>query len=487
MRSLSFFTVLTMTMWAFAPPAAAQRTNQTKAFTEARSQRVAEVDYHLFFGLNKGSETYRGMAEISFELSNAEEDLALDYQGASVDQVVINGEPVNNYYFIAKESRIVLPAAALVAGKMRVAIGYTGRFEHDGTGFHRFVDPADGLEYHYTDFQPQNAHEMFPCFDQPDLKASFQVEVLAPADWEVIGNTRISRQYREQDRRRTIFSASNPFSTYLFHLSAGPYAVWHDPDFRLPLAIYCRQSLAQHMDPERIFATTRQGFDFFETYFAVPYPFQKYDHIFVPEFNAGAMENVGAVTVNEGSIFRGTPSERRLVRRDITILHELAHMWFGDLVTMKWWNDLWLNESFATFMSYLALEHSGVTDPWTFASRRKISAAELDRKVTTHPILAEVPDIRTASSIFDGITYGKGLAVLRQLDHYLGGTIFRDGVRHYMQHHSWKNTTLVDFTRSLEHAAGRPLDDWVQQWLVTADINTVQLSYPRARRQHRRL
>jgi len=455
----------------------AQDDNLTEVFAKARAQQIAHLNYSLSFELEKGSKTYVGRTTADFELVDATPDLVVDFFGESVTDLSIDGKKIEDFRFEPKAGKITVPAAHLSKGQTRLSIDYVGLYSHTGQGFHQFFDPSDGHEYLYTHFEPNDAHRMFPCFDQPDIKATFRVDVLAPADWLVVGNGAPKSKQREGDRVRTTLKKTLPFSTYIYQLTAGPYAVWRDSDFRYPLALYSRQSLANAVDADRFLEATRKSFDFFDAYFDYPYPFEKYDQVFAPEFNIGAMENVATVTFNEYYIYHGKPTRQQLIRRDLTLFHEMAHMWFGDLVTMKWWNDTWLKESFATYMSYLAMEGTGVADVWTQSARSKDSAMTADQKITTHPILATVGNVREAASIFDGITYGKGFSALRQLDYYLGGTHFRDGCRRYFKEHAFGNTTLDDFISSLEQASSRSLDNWVEQWLGTEDVNSVQIAY----------
>lgn len=458
-------------------PVSAQKDNQTQVFAAARAARVSNVQYEMTFDLSRGSDTYTGSVDIMFDLVDGDEDLRIDFSGPEITSLAIDSTTVDEIQYDREEGALVLPTAMLTGNTTLVQIAFVGAFTNAGAGFHRFVDPVDGLEYHYTDFQPYDAHRMFPCFDQPDIKASYQIQVLAPADWTVVTNASAIRHMAEGDRRRTFFAKTNPFSTYLFHLSAGAYASFYDPSFRYPLGIYCRQSLAEHVDAERFFEATRKGFDFFEDYFDFPYPFEKYDQIFVPEFNAGAMENVAAVTWTEGFIFRRKPTQQQHLYRDMVNYHEMAHMWFGDIVTLKWWNDLWLNESFASYMAYVALAGTGNDNAWNLANTEKDGGMTADQKVTTHPIITAVPDIRAAANIFDAITYNKGLAVLRQWDAYLGEHTFRDGVRTYLKRHAFENTVFSDFVAAMEASSGQPLDSWVDRWLKTVGVNTVQLAY----------
>lgn len=449
------------------------KVEQTQDFAQERARQVRHVAYTLHFDVGPDSPTYTGRSEIQFELTSNEKPLVVDFVGQSVDKIELDGRAFTSFTY--EDGLITIPAGTLEPGQLTLNIIYTGLYGTTGVGLHRYVDPADKLTYLFTDFEPQDAHRAFPCFDQPDLKATYKASVAAPPDWAVITNTLALDTVLKDGKRLSTFKRSKRFSTYLFHLSAGPYASFHDPYFRYPLGLYCRQSLAKYLDAEKLFDSTRKGFDFFEAYFDYPYPFEKYDQIFCPDYNTGAMENVAAVTWNESNIFRIPPTQSALLSRDTTLFHEMAHQWFGNLVTMKWWDDLWLNESFATYMGHLGADAIGYEKAWHNARWWRQSAISKDRKSTTHPVLAEVPDITTADSIFDSITYGKGFCVLRQLDFQLGGTAFRDGLRLYFRKNAWKNTVLRDFTSALEESSGQPLEEWMQSWLGTTGINTAQV------------
>ncbi|MCB1049298.1 MAG: aminopeptidase N [Acidobacteria bacterium] len=451
--------------------------NQTQTFANERSQTVGQPNYQLFFAFEPGQENYTGSSQIDLELLHTTPELIIDFSGKSVDQVFWDDQALSDFRFSAENGVIHIPIPSSPTGSHQLKIVYTGTFSRNGAGLHRFVDPQDGLEYLYTDFEPQDAHRAFPCFDQPDLKATYQVTVDSPHDWVVVSNTPEISNIRQEGNTRRQFAKTLPFSTYLFQLTAGPYASWHDANFRYPLGIYCRQSLASYMDPEVIFETTRKGFDFFDNYFQSPYPFGKYDQLFVPEFNSGAMENVGAVTFNESYVFRNTPALDRIRRRDATILHEMAHMWFGDLVTMRWWNDLWLNESFASNMSSRAMTALGLTEFEASQITGGSYIFKADQNPSSHPILADVPDIQTAASIFDSITYGKGERVLYQLAFYLGEDVFRDGVRYYLKTHAYQNATFQDFIGSLETVSKKSLEGWRKAWLETRDVNALHIEF----------
>ena len=429
----------------------------------------------------------------------------LDLVDAKVSAITLNGESVNPKRAY-RDSRIHL--AGLQAQNV-VVVEARCRYSNTGEGMHRFVDPADGEVYLYTQFEVPDARRVFATFEQPDLKATFQLTVTAPADWQVVGNqptpagAKIAGRTRNDISRRDRNDMSRPdrkdddgvgevavwrfgatprMSTYLVALVAGPYARWDSEltstDGRTtPLGVFARKSLAEHVDADYIFDITRKGFEFFENQFDYPYPFDKYDQLFVPEFNAGAMENVGCVTIADSLIFRGKVTDALRERRVITILHELAHMWFGDLVTMKWWNDLWLNESFAEFVSTLATaEATEWRDAWaTFCASEKTWAYQQDALPSTHPIVAPVADLEDVYTNFDGITYAKGASVLKQLAVYVGRDNFMKALHNYFHRYAYQNATLADLLAELERASGKPVMVWAQQWLQTAGTNTLSL------------
>ncbi len=352
-----------------------------------------------------------------------------------------------------------------------------------GEGLHRFVDPVDKEVYLYSQFEVSDARRVFTCFDQPDLKATFAFTVTGPKHWRVISNSP-TPQHEEVTGTGSAtwrFAPTPRLSTYVTAIIAGPYegatGELTSTDGRtIPLGVYCRASLAQYLDADELMHITRQGFGHYEDLFAVPYPFQKYDQVFVPEFNAGAMENAGAVTFLEGYVFRSKVPEAMIERRALTVLHELAHMWFGDLVTMRWWDDLWLNESFAEYTSTLCMVESTRWDrAWTtFSSMEKSWAYRQDQLPSTHPIVADIRDLEDVEVNFDGITYAKGASVLKQLVAYVGREEFDEGVRRYFAEHAWGNTELKDLLVELEATSGRDLGSWSALWLEKAGITTLR-------------
>jgi len=456
-------------------PQGPNRLSQDEA--AARAARITDVRYDLALSLQPGGGDYDGDLTIEFRDAAPGAGTFLDCTGKSINHLEVNGQEVAG---AAWESNRLSLDGALLSEQNSVRIRYTNTFDRTGAGFHYFADPEDGQEYVYTNFEPYEAHRLLPCFDQPDIRAKLRLTVTAPSDWTVIANNGETESATEVDGRvRHAYAETPPIATYLFAVVAGPYERFESQWGEVPLGFYARRSLRQHVDADELFEVTKQGLTYFSEFFDFPYPFDKYDQIFVPEFNAGAMENVGAITFSERMVFRDPPTDLQRLNRAEVILHEMAHMWFGDLVTMRWWNDLWLNESFATYMSYLAM--SGATrfdSAWqAFNSRMKAWAYHQDQLVTTHPIAGVVPDTDATFLNFDGITYGKGAAVLKQLAATIGPEAFRAGMRHYFQTYAWKNTTLSQFLGALEHGAQRDLKEWARLWIETEGLNTLETTW----------
>ncbi|SEC46970.1 Membrane alanyl aminopeptidase Metallo peptidase. MEROPS family M01 [Streptomyces sp. 2224.1] len=422
-----------------------------------------------------GGGTFRSETTVHFDAAEAGAETFIDLVAPAVHEVVLNGEALDPEA-VFKDSRIALPG--LRAGRNELKVVADCAYTNTGEGLHRFVDPVDQQAYLYTQFEVPDARRVFASFEQPDLKATFQFTVKAPEGWTVISNSPTP----EPSGTLWRFEPTPRISTYITALIAGPYHSVHssyEKDGRtVPLGIYCRPSLAEHLDAEEIFAVTRQGFDWFQEKFDYAYPFAKYDQLFVPEFNAGAMENAGAVTIRDQYVFRSKVTDAAYEVRAETILHELAHMWFGDLVTMEWWNDLWLNESFATYTS-IACQANAPGSKWphswtTFANSMKTWAYRQDQLPSTHPIMAEINDLDDVLVNFDGITYAKGASVLKQLVAYVGMDEFFQGVQAYFKAHAYGNTRLSDLLGALEETSGRDLKTWSKKWLETAGINILR-------------
>ena len=460
---------------AFARPAVKDLSRRD---AQRRAALVKNPDYELALALDGGKKDFVGHEVVRFALEAPADDLTVDFADGKLESLTVNGErvakPDDNGMFFS------LPKNLLRAGANIVETSFSHPYSVDGAGLYRFKDPEDGRVYLYTNFEPYDAHKLFPCFDQPDLKASYALTVDAPGDWQVV-STAIEEKVAASGARKTwTFGRTPRLSTYVFSMHAGPYHVWTSTAGTIPLRLFARESLAKYVPAGEWLELTRQGLDFYGGYFDLPYPFKKYDQLIVPDFyEDGAMENAAAVTFGENYVFRSTPTLENRERAASTILHEMAHMWFGDLVTMKWWDGLWLNESFATYMSALSLSRATrYRRSWQsfFADEKQWAYAD-DQRATTHPIEGEVPDTGQAFANFDGITYGKGAAVLKQLSYLLGDDKFRDGVRLYLKAHAYGNAEEKDFFGAISRASGADLDGWTREWLETAGVNTVRADF----------
>ncbi|MBV7538313.1 aminopeptidase N [Duganella sp. sic0402] len=457
-----------------APRAENAFLSQTDA--AARSERVSNVDYTLEFTLT-GKESFSGATTLSFDLKDASQPLTIDLDKATIASLTVNGKNVtpqyNNWF-------ITLAAADLKAGRNTVTIAYSRLHSTNGEGLHRMVDPVDGRVYTYSHFEPAAAHQMFPVFDQPDLKGTYQVTVTTPADWVAVSTMRESGVQDVEGGKKWTFPRSKKLSPYNFSMHAGPYKVWEDNSGKYPMRLFARQSVASQVSPQDWFRYTKQGLTFFDEYFGIPYQFEKYDQLLVPDFLYGAMENAAAITFGEGSFLHKeemTTAQKQSLAG--VIMHEMAHQWFGDLVTMKWWNGLWLNESFASFMGTLATaEATEFTNTWqSFYSGGKQAAYTQDQRVTTHAIETPVPSTANAFDNIDAITYSKGASTLKQLRHLLGEEVFRKGVHNYLVKYQYQNATLDNFIGSLGEAANRDLSGWTKEWLYEAGVNTIAADY----------
>lgn len=453
--------------------------NLTRDQAAERAALVTVDNYRIDLDLTDGegapgARTFRSVTTVTFS-ALAGADTVIDIAAERVRSTTLNGLPIDVSGY---DESTGVPLAGLAEQNV-VVVDADCLYSNTGEGLHRFVDPVDGEVYLYSQFETADAKRMFACFDQPDLKATFDVTVTAPAHWQVISN---GATVSAQEGKHT-FATTPKMSTYLAALIAGPYSRWDDvysdEHGQIPLGIFCRASLAEFMDADRLFTETKQGFDFYHKNFGVPYAFGKYDQLFVPEFNAGAMENAGAVTFLEDYVFRSKVTRYSYERRAETVLHEMAHMWFGDLVTMRWWDDLWLNESFATFASVLCqAEATEYTQAWTtFANVEKSWAYRQDQLPSTHPVAADIPDLAAVEVNFDGITYAKGASVLKQLVAYVGLESFLAGLRAYFRDHAYDNATFADLLGALEKSSGRDLSDWGQQWLKTTGLNTLRADF----------
>ncbi|MFE2018347.1 aminopeptidase N [Streptomyces sp. NPDC059499] len=424
-----------------------------------------------------GPRTFRSLTTIRFRAARAGASTFADLVAPAVTAVTLNGKALDPAA-VFDGARIALDG--LAAGENVLVVDAQCAYSRTGEGMHRFVDPEDGEVYLYTHYEPADARRVYTNFEQPDLKAPYRFEVTAPEGWTVRSNG--AEEFHEGEAWR--FVETKPISTYITTVVAGPYHCESDlytrtfddgSKLEIPLGAMCRKGLARHFDADDIFLITKQGLDFFHDHFDYPYPFGKYDQAFVPEYNIGAMENPGCVTFREEYIYRGKVTSASYERRANTILHEMAHMWFGDLVTMQWWDDLWLKESFADFMgSFSMVEATRFTNGWiTFANNRKAWAYRADQLPSTHPITADIRDLEDAKLNFDGITYAKGASVLKQLVAYVGRDAFLEGARRYFKQHAYGNTQLGDLLSVLAETSGRDMTSWSRSWLQTAGVNVL--------------
>ena len=455
--------------------------NLTREEAATRADLLTVHSYDVVLDLATGPTTFATRSTVRFDATEGAATF-IDFVGESVESVTLNGvslDPATHW----ADSRIALPG---LAAENELVIDGTGLYTNTGEGMHRFVDPVDGEVYLYSQFEVADARRVFAVFEQPDLKATFAFTVTAPAHWTVrsVSPTPapVPAGGREEVALATWSFAPTPLlSPYVTALVCGPYVGVTDTVTSrrgaVELGVYARKSLWEYVDSDNILDLTKIGFDFFEREFDSAYPFEKYDQIFTPEYNAGAMENAGCVTITEVYVFRGKTAEPTVERRGLTILHELAHMWFGDLVTMRWWDDLWLNESFAEWAStYCQAEATHWTGAWTtFQSHEKTWAYQQDQLKSTHPVYADIRDLDDVLINFDGITYAKGGAILKQLVAYVGLEPFVAGLRTYFEKHAWGNTRFADLLTELEAASGRDLGPWSERWLKTAGVNTLSL------------
>ncbi len=465
---------------------AAIRENLTRDEARIRAEVVGDVRTRVHLDLSDGDvagvSTFGSRSELSFR-TTAPTETFVDLTAAEVHEVVLDGEPLSAEHIAG--TRIHLPR--LDAGEHVVRVDARMRYQHEGNGLHRFVDPSDERVYLHSQFQPFDAHLVFACFDQPDLRTVFDLSVDAPAEWVVVSNEPTTVSPAPGTAGTWRFASTPPISPYITAVVAGAYVSQHDRYVRsdgseIPLGLYVRRSLERYLDADEILEVTRQGFTYFEQVFGHRYPFTKYDQLFVPEFSAGAMENAGCVTFTETYVFRSKVTDTIRERRGETILHEMAHMWFGDLVTMRWWDDLWLNESFATFMAVLCQAEATRWDHAfvTFQDMDKTWAKLQDQLPSTHAIAADLPDVESVHQNFDGITYAKGASVLRQLVAWVGQEGFLAGCRVYFDRHAWGNTELTDFLAALEQASGRDLSAWRDEWLRTTGVTTLAADWAAA-------
>ncbi|PZF33738.1 aminopeptidase N [Curtobacterium sp. MCPF17_051] len=450
--------------------------NLTRIEAQERAAVVAVQTYDVELDLTRGAEAFGSTTRVRFT-ATAGASTFIDAITKTVHSITLNGTALD----VAAVNDGVRIQLDDLQEQNELVVVSDALYTNTGEGLHRFVDPVDDEVYLYSQFEVPDSRRMFAVFEQPDLKAEFSFTVTAPSRWQVVSNSPTPEPHVDGDVATWSFPPTARISSYITALVAGPYEVVRDEltsrDGRtIPLGVFARKSLASYLDPEYVFDITKKGFAYFEEKFDVAYPFEKYDQLFVPEFNAGAMENAGAVTFTETYVFRSKVTDAIKERRVVTILHELAHMWFGDLVTMKWWNDLWLNESFAEWASTIATaEATEWTEAWTtFQAMEKSWAYRQDQLPSTHPIVATINDLEDVQVNFDGITYAKGGSVLKQLVAWVGIDAFFAGVSAYFKKHHHSNTELRDLLVELEATSGRELTEWSKLWLETAGVNTLR-------------
>lgn len=467
--------------------------NLTREEAAHRARLLSVEHYDIALDLT-ADEEFGSITNVTFTVREPGSTF-IDLRATRVDGVYLDGQNIRREALTLDEDgyddTYGIALKDLTPGRHSLRVTASIPYSRTGEGLHRFVDPADNEVYLYSQFETADAKRVFACFDQPDLKATYSLSVTTPAEWKVISNgeqTTTVQGPHATHRSRIDY----PLSTYLVAVCAGRFhevtTTWHGTlthhpetpadqptELTVPMGLYCRRSLGRHLDADRLFAETKQGFDWYHAHFGMAYPFGKYDQVFCPEFNFGAMENAACVTIRDEYVFTSRATHYRYERRAETILHELAHMWFGDLVTMRWWDDLWLNESFATWSAAISQAEATQYDTaWvTFANVEKSWAYSQDQLPSTHPILADATDIQTVEQNFDGITYAKGASVLKQLQAYVGRDAFLSGVRRHFADHAWGNATFDDLLGALESASGRNLSGWADQWLKTTGINRI--------------
>jgi aminopeptidase N len=450
-------------------------TNISRLEASERSAVVQAQNYDVELDLSTRDDTFGSRTTVRFTAREGNSTW-IDFIAPKVQRIELNGESLDT----SIHDGFRIPLRNLKSHNV-LLVEAEAAYMNTGEGMHRFIDPVDDEVYLYTQFEIADARRVFACFDQPDIKATFTFSVTAPDHWKVVSNSATPTPSSVRDGiSKWEFPATKKMSTYITAIVAGPYYEVRD-EYQgkfgtYPLGLFCRSSLSEYLDPEDLFTVTKQGFKYFEEAFDYGYPFEKYDQLFVPEFNAGAMENAGCVTHHESYVFRSKVTRATYEQRANTVLHEMAHMWFGDLVTMKWWDDLWLNESFAEWAAHHAsVEATQYTEAWVnFVNQRKAWGYRQDQLPTTHPIVADMFDLDAVEVNFDGITYAKGASALRQLVAWVGEDAFFAGIREYFKKHAWGNTELTDLLVELEAASGRSLQDWTQRWLQTAGVNTLR-------------
>lgn len=444
-----------------------------REYAQFRKQQISDVAYNFEVDISS-RDHFSGVATIDFNLADSLSPVTLDFDEGTLLRVEVNGQPITTDY---EKWFITIAAEHLSKGHNTIVIAYQRNYTNTGAGLYQFRDPETDKVYLYTQFEPYEANKFAPLFDQPDIKATFTMNVIAPLDWQVISATRESQITPiSTTTKRWQFPTTKLIPSYIFSLHAGPFRIWEDNSGTIPLRLFARQEVAEFIEANIWFDITHKAFSFFNEYYSFPYPFEKYDQLLVPNFNFGAMENVGAITFSENRfISRGEKTKAENFYLAEVIAHEMAHQWFGDIVTMDWWNGLWLNESFATLMAFLAVEaNPDFDDVWNEFLKLKNWAYYEDQLVTTHPIDVPVAHPGEVFSLIDGISYGKGASVLQQLRYLLGEKTFQNAVATYIEKHQYNNAQLSDFVAAMSQTANTDMTGWAHEWLKIPGVNTIE-------------
>ncbi|PCJ18890.1 MAG: aminopeptidase N [Candidatus Cloacimonadota bacterium] len=448
------------------------------SLAQDRAKNYTNLQYHLNLLILGKQDSYSGSVEIKFDLLKKPNEIILDSHQGEINKLLVNNIESK---FEINDFKLKIENTHLDKGLNSIYIEFKSPFDRNGVGFHRYLDPVDNKEYHFSDLEPFECHKIFPCFDQPDLKAIFYLKVEVPKSFVVISNTPEISNIVKKDRRFVEFTKSQATSTYLFSVVCGDFVTIEDPkndSEKIPLRIFCRESMRQYVDEKEFFEITRQGFSFYEDFLQIPYPYIKYDSVFCPEYTMGAMENTGLITFTESYLHKHKATTIELMDFANTIVHEECHMWFGNLVTMKWWGDLWMNEAFATYLAFIALQRNtkhkqSLLD---FSVSMKGGAIYEDERSTTHPVIAICDDTNTAFANFDGITYNKGASAMKQLHFLLGEEQFTQALRDYLQKHAHGNVIPSDLVDAFQKHTSYDMTRWFDEWLNTSGVNT---TYPK--------
>ena len=448
--------------------------NLSQDLAEARFRQleVPRMRVHLDIS-DKEANTFEGWVELHINIKNPWVKLLLDCISHKVHRVQLNGQDMA---FVHENHKVTIAADGLT-GSHTLRVEFTNCYDKTGVGLHRYISPGSKHTYLYTDLEPFECHKVFPCFNQPDIKSIIELTVTGPADWEIASNSIPLKSVIADDKKHVHFNPTKPLPAYLFALIAGEYTVIEDSKFRIPMKIYCRQSMLEYLDSEKLFEISRQTMDFYEKHFEIEYPFDKYDQVFVPEYTAGAMENAGLIVFTEDYLFRHKPTRAEQMDYYNTVVHEMAHMWYGNLITMKWWGDLWLKESVATFYGYYALTQASEfkESMLHFTQEVKGRALKADQYSSTHPIVTPCPDTNVAFQNFDSITYEKAASMIQQLIFIMGFEQFRQGLVALLKKYSYSNFDHNDFLDVMQGFSPICLKEWANKWLHTAHVNTLVL------------